>query len=75
MAFLLMKRLCSLLGVVNRLWLATVTKPRLIYVLGVCNARSLNNKIDELEVVIKQRNGSIAIISEWWDITTESSPI
>lgn len=41
----------------------------------MCNARSLNNKMDELEVLIKQNNVPIAIISECWDITEETARI
>ena len=63
-----------------------VTKRRLVYILSVfqlnkscliysCNAGSWNNKIDELEVIIKQNNASIAIISKCWDITSESARI
>ena len=33
----------------------------------VCNARSLNNKADALEVIARQKNASIIIISKCWD--------
>ena len=39
----------------------------------VCNARSLNNEADELEVIIKENKASITIISECWDMLTSES--
>ena len=41
----------------------------------VCNARSLNNKTDELEVVLKQTSSPIAVITECWDINDETGHI
>ena len=32
----------------------------------------LDNKIDKLEVIMKQNNASVAVISECWDVTSES---
>ena len=42
----------------------------------VCNATSLNNKTDALEVIARQNNASIIIIiSECWDTSDESAHI
>ncbi|XP_065568947.1 uncharacterized protein LOC136032605 [Artemia franciscana] len=41
----------------------------------VCNARSLNNKTDALEVIARQNNASIIIISECWETSDESARI
>ncbi|XP_065582576.1 uncharacterized protein LOC136041749 [Artemia franciscana] len=52
----------------------TLAKSKLPNIL-VCNARSLNNKTDALEVVARQNNASIIIISECWDTSDESARI
>ena len=35
----------------------------------LCNARSLCNKIDEIDVVLRQNNVSVAAITETWNLT------
>ena len=35
----------------------------------LCNARSLCNKIDEIDVVLRQNNVSVAAITETWSLT------
>jgi len=37
----------------------------------VCNARSLNNETDAFEVIVRQNNASIKLISECWDTSDE----
>ena len=41
----------------------------------LCNARSLTNKVDELELVLRINSTPLAIITECWDITTETGAI
>ena len=41
----------------------------------LCNSRSLRNKVDELEIVLRINLTSLAVITECWDITTETGAI
>ena len=41
----------------------------------LCNTRSLNNKVEELEVIIKQKSYLTVAVAECWDITDETGRI
>jgi hypothetical protein len=41
----------------------------------LCNVRSLTNKVDELELVLRINLAPLAVITECWDMTTETGAI
>ena len=41
----------------------------------LCNARSLTNKVDELELVLRINLAPLEVITECWDMTTETGAI